>query len=241
MMLVVNVYKKPGFTLMELLITLTLFAIIMTFLMTSFFQFQDQNQRMESVVELRQESRILERIIREDLQNVLFLHEFMKRGTQDYDQRKSGIIGVSEAVGDRDNDSIHMHVGRLNRFYRTIPHDKDPAIHEVSYFLEETGQQTVQLRRREEFYIDSDITEGDESIVHTLSDNVRSFDVKYYIGVDPEEVEEWDSAENSKRGASALPAGVKVTIELENEKGEILKSAFQVNIKPDMGTMIKWK
>jgi len=232
---------KPGVTLLELLITLTMFAAIMTFLMTSFFQFQDQNRRVDSIFQLRQESRILERIIREDLQNVLYLFEFMGGGSREYDQRRSGIYGINEIIGDRDNDSIHMHVGRLSRFYRTVPNEKDPAVHEVSYFLEETEQGTQLLRRREEFYVDPDITDGDESIVHTLSENVLSLDIKYYKGADPEPNDEWDSADYAKKKEQPIPAGIKVAMELENKNREILKTAFQVNLKPDMGLLIKWK
>ena len=55
-----------GFTLMELLVTLSLFSAIMGFLMTSFFQFHQQSDRMESILKLRQETRILERILRNE-------------------------------------------------------------------------------------------------------------------------------------------------------------------------------
>jgi len=233
--------KLPGFTLLELLITLSLFGAILAFLTTSFFQFQDQNRRTESIFQLRQESRILERIIREDLQNVLYLYAYTSGGTKDFDQRKSGIYGISEEVGELNKDSIHMHVGRLSRFHRSVPHNRDPAVHEVSYYLEESDQDQLHLKRREDFYIDPDITDGDESIVHTISDNVRSLDVKYYQAKSPDELDEWDSTEVFKKKGHPLPAGIYVTIELENKNGEKLKSDFHVNLKPDMGASIKWR
>lgn len=233
--------RMQGITLLELLITLSLFGAIMTFLTTSFFQFQDQNRRTESIFQLRQESRILERIIREDLQNVLFLYGYMSGGTKDLDQRKSGLYGISEEVGGLNKDAIHMHVARSSRFHRSVPFQRDPAVHEISYFLEEVEQDQLHLKRREDFYIDPDITEGEESIVHTISENVRSFDIKYYKAKSSDALDEWDSTEVYKRKEHPLPAGIFVTIELENEKGEKLKTDFQVNLNPDMGVSIKWR
>ena len=232
---------KPGITLLELLITLSLFGAIMALLTTTFFQFQDQNRRAESVFQLRQESRILERIIREDLQNVIYLHAYMGGGSKDFDQRRSGIYGISEEIGELNRDRIHMHVGRLSRFHRSVPFNKDPAVHEVSYYLEESEQGQWQLKRREEFYIDPDITDGDESIVHTISDHVLSLDVKYYQGNSQETLDEWDSTDIDKQGKQPLPSGVNVTMELVNDRGEKLKTDFQVNLRSDMGALIKWK
>jgi|APSaa5957512622_1039677.scaffolds.fasta_scaffold54392_2 prepilin-type N-terminal cleavage/methylation domain-containing protein len=233
--------RMQGFTLLELLITLSLFGAIMAFLTTSFFQFQDQNRRAESIFQLRQESRILERIIREDLQNVLFLYGYMSGGTKDLDQRKSGLYGISEEVGELNKDAIHMHVARSSRFHRSVPFQRDPVVHEISYFLEEVEQDQLHLKRREDFYIDLDITEGEESIVYTISENVRSFDIKYYKAKSLDALDEWDSTEVYKRKEHPLPAGIYVTIELENEKGEKLKTDFQVNLNPDMGVSIKWR
>ncbi|MBT4089420.1 MAG: prepilin-type N-terminal cleavage/methylation domain-containing protein, partial [Deltaproteobacteria bacterium] len=57
--------KKNGFTLLELLLTLSIFAAIMGLLMNVFFQFKDQSNRFGSTLDLRQEARILELLLRQ--------------------------------------------------------------------------------------------------------------------------------------------------------------------------------
>ncbi len=232
-----------GFTLMELLIALSLFSAIAGILMSSFFQFNRQANRMESILKLRQELRILERIIRNDVQSVVYLHEFMKDSGQDYDNRKSGIYGIDEGTGTSSSDQIHMHVNAPSRFQRTLQTRRDPELHEVSYFLEESDGGKFQFKRREEFYIDTDITEGGRSIVHTLSHHIISFDVKYYRGNEIEPLDEWDSSVNARQNppSDALPSGVIVSLVIRGDDGEELSSDLQVNLKPQMGTGITWR
>jgi len=232
-----------GFTLMELLIALSLFSAIAGILMSSFFQFNRQANRMESMLQLRQELRILERIIRNDIQSAIYLYEFMKDPQQEMDGRKSGIFGIDEMLGSKNGDRLHMHVNAPSSFQRTLPAEKDPEIHEVSYFLENTDKEHFQFKRREEFFVDPEITEGERSIVHTLSHHITSFDVKYYQGSETEPRDEWDSSENSKNssGASILPSGVVVTLEIKGDGGESLTSELQVNLRPPMGRRIVWR
>ncbi len=89
-------HGSKGFTLMELLVTLSLFSVIMGFLMSTFFQFNQQSKRMESILKLRQEIRILERIIRNDLQTVVYLTGFMTDPLNERDDRKSGETRIKE-------------------------------------------------------------------------------------------------------------------------------------------------
>lgn len=235
-----------GFTLLELLITLGLFAAIMSILMNTYFQFHKQNERLESILQLRQEARILEQILREDLKSVVYLDEFMKDPRGEKDGRKSGLVGIDNSSGDKDRDSLNMHVNHPNRFLRGLPLDRDPEIHEVGYFLEETESGSLRLKRREEYYIDTDITDGEESIVHTLSENVVSLDIKYYRGIDLEALDEWNNSntidsDNQNNKSDKIPAGVKITLEFSSQTGETLKSIFQFNMHPKMGSFIDWK
>ena len=232
-----------GFTLIELLVTLSIFAAIMGLLLSSFFQFQQQGNRLEEITSLRQEARVLERIIRMDVQSAIYLDEFMANPQDRIDQRKSGILGVNGTNAEMDADQIHLHVNNPSRFQRSIELEVDPEIHEVSYFLEEDDQQKLQLRRREEFYIDSDITEGDRSITHTLSYNVTSFNVQYFKGVEEEPEDEWDSStyETSKDDLDKLPTGILISMELRNSAGEEVSSSTQINIKPYMGSGNSWR
>ncbi|MBU2644189.1 prepilin-type N-terminal cleavage/methylation domain-containing protein [bacterium] len=234
--------KQNGFTLLELMLTLTLFAAVMGLVMNLFFQFKDQTNRFDSILDLRQESRILEHLLRQDLQSAVYLANFMKPSPDGDDGRQSGIVGVDEQIGDRAADRLHLHVNRLTRFHRGLALEKDPEIHEVSYYLEETTDNRLQFKRREQFYVDIDITEGDGSIVHALSDHVVAFDLQYYRQENPEPIEEWGTQmiRRQMETAVGIPAGVTVTLKLQNEAGESVDTQFQINLQPEMGASIKW-
>ncbi|NQU63646.1 MAG: prepilin-type N-terminal cleavage/methylation domain-containing protein [SAR324 cluster bacterium] len=237
--------KRRGFTLLELMVTMTLFAAIMGLLMNVFFQFKDQSTRFESVLSLRQEARILERLLQQDLQSAVYLFEFMdpKALQEDNDGRQSGIVGIDEKIGAEESDRIHMHVNRPVSFYRGLPITKDPEIHEVSYSLIEVAGKRLQFKRREQFYIDSDITDGDGSISHTLSENVVAFDLKYYRQNSPDPIEEWGTEEirRGMKDAFGIPAGVAVSLKLQEASGETFETQFQINLQPAMGANIVWK
>lgn len=231
--------KKNGFTLLELLLTLSIFAAIMGLLMTAFFQFKDQSTRFGSKMDLRQEARILELLLRQDLQSAVNLVKFVAKKD---DGTQSGIVGIDDINGDNDSDRIHLHVNRPARFYRGLPFEKDPEIHEVSYYLEEVDDK-YQFKRREQFYIDSDITDGDDSISHALSENVVAFDLKYYLQNKLEPIEEWgtEGIRREEKDAIGIPAGVAVTLKLHDSRGESLETQFQINLQPNLGTGITWK
>lgn len=237
--------KRSGFTLLELMVTLTLFATIMGLLMNVFFQFKDQSIRFESVLSLRQEARILEQLLQQDLQMAVYLTEFMDAAALrgDDDGRQSGIVGIDETMGENESDQIHLHVNRPVRFYRGLPIAKDPEIHEVSYYLEDLADNRIQFKRREQFYIDSDITDGDGSISHTLSENVVAFDLKYYPKNSQDPIEEWGTEEiqRSMKDAFGIPAGVMITLKFLDLSGESFETQFQINLQPAMGANIKWK
>lgn len=231
---------SKGFTLLELLITMTLFSVIMMILMNTYFNFTKQSTILQNKLTLRQEMRGLQQLLREDLQAAIFLEEFMKNVDQNVDLRKSGIYGLNSFIGDKDNDELHLHVNRPSRFYRLLDLGSDPEIHEVSYFLKEIEDGKFKLKRREEFYIDTDITTGDRGITYTLSTSVTSFDIKYFqLETKGDGVVKWDSS-SRKAFDGRMPAAVSVSLELVDESGEKLASTFEVNLKPLMGIGIEW-
>ncbi len=231
-----------GFTLLELLVALGLFGVITGILMSSFFQFHQQSDRMETILRLRQELRIIEQIIRNDVKSVVYLDKFMDDPKKLQDGRKTGIYGVDESGSDYSKDQLHMHVNNVSRFHRNLTKEHDPEIHEVSYFLEENETGEFKFKRREEFFIDNDITAGERSILHTLSSKIVSFDVKYFKATSEEEADEWDSSSYVSTGLQAdkIPAGLIITLKIKDKNGESLTSDMQINIQPYMGQNVEW-
>ncbi len=235
--------NKRGFTLLELLLTLSLFAAIMGLLMNVFFDFKEQTARFDSHLNLRQEARVLEHLLRQDLQAAVYLIAYADPKESEDEGNLSGIVGFDEQSGDRQKDRLHMHVNRPVRFFRGLSLEQDPEIHEVSYFLDEESEGRIRFKRREQFYVDSDMTEGDESISHTLSENVIGFDVKYYLSTGQESLDEWGTPDIKREfdKAVGIPAGAVVTLKLRDLDGETFESHFQINLQPDMGAGIEWK
>lgn len=229
--------------MLELLITMTIFSAIMGLLMSSYFQFHQQNQRIESILSLRQELRILEKLLREDLQSVVYLDKFMSPAKRRYNtDLRSGLYAISEVGENEDEhmDVIHMHVKRRSLFLRTLPLSQDPELHEVSYYLEKNEEtEKLEFKRREEFYVDTDITEGDESIIHAISERVVSFNLEFYRERVEEADDEWDST-GGNRNQTRLPAGIKVTLVMKDPKEETLESSFEINLRPKMGQTALW-
>lgn len=238
--------RYKGFTLLELLVTLGLFAAIMGVLLSVFFQFKDQTARFESILTLRQEARILEHLLRQDLQSAVYLRKFVHKinvpGLYSGEERQSGIIGIDDQLGEQATDRLHMHVNRPARFFRGLDPARDPQLHEVSYFLVEEDQ-SWHFKRREQYYIDADMTDGLNSIVHTISQNVVGFDIRYYLPDRSEAIDEWgtDAIQREFENARAIPAGLEVSIELQSADGESYATQFQINLKPELGAGIEWK
>lgn len=235
--------KKDGFTLLELLVTLGLFAAIMGLLMNVFFQFKDQSTRFESMMALRQEARVLEHLLRQDLQAAVNLSKYATSGGGGDEPNRSGVIGVDEQEASEESDELHLHVNRPVRFFRGLEPNKDPELHEVSYFLDLDDNERKNFTRREQFYIDSDMTDGENSISHVLSTNVAGLDLKFYLSGRAEPLDEWGTSaiQREFEAAVGVPPGIQVTLKLKSPSGEILENQFQINLQPDMGADIKWK
>ena len=227
---------QSGLTLLELLLALSIFSFMMAFVVNSFFQFHQQNDRVNAIFELRREARILEKLMREDIGSVVYLSQFMLPGEGGYqDERKSGVLG--------EEDRIYMHVRSRSKFYRTLSIEQDPEVHEVAYFIENQGtDDTPALMRREQFFIDPDITDGDNSISHVLSENVTSLKFRYFA--ENQSIEDgedtWDSTDETRIGKE-IPVGIEVSLVLKNKVGDDYTTVFQINTRPDMGESVKWR
>lgn len=233
-----NTHKQNGFSLLELLTTLAIFSAIMTLLLNSIHQLSQQNEKVHARLSLRQEARILERVMKEDIIAAVYLKRFMEKNLDNTtDDRKSGIYGVDDTINEVAADKIHMHVNQFSKFHYGRPHTEDPELYEVSYYLEETNPPSTlfKLIRREELYLDNDITDGDRSIRHSLTDRIQTLNIVYFAKKSSESEDEWESTSLKK-----LPSAVKVQFSLQNKEGETKDVTFQVNLRPHMGNSVIW-
>src|SRR3989339_237038 len=217
-----------GFTLLELTITLALFAGMMTLLLGGFFQFQRGKEKLSHHQGLTQRLRLAEHLLAQDLQSALFAKSFARVATAAEPERPSGIWAENHSLGTREEDKLHLHTARRSRFYRGEERAFGPGLHEVSWFVtEEAGVR--HLVRREEYSLDPDITRGPRSQGHSILRGIASFDLKFYEAGGKEPLEEWQS-----KAEHPLPQAVKVTMQLQDGE-QTLETSFTLNLRPKMG------
>lgn len=223
-------------SLMEMFLSLLLMGMISALLASTLFESSKQKNRMSSELEFRQETRIILRFLKNDLQSTVYLSDYVKSGSQE--DRKSGILlenlQENNHTENVDADKLYMHVRHKSVMFKGTDAKNDPGLHEVGYYLEPLENNLFRLMRREEFYIDSDITGGERSRTAPISEHIASLNFEFLQESQDDRSEEWlqewDSKKYSTQGKYPLPIAVKITLEMGNEKKESFKEVMEINL-----------
>ena len=221
-----------GFTLLEILVSMTLFSAIAGLLMSSFLNFQGIGQRLDNKMKLRQELRNLETLIREDIYNVVYLDHFANTGAGT--SRPSGMRSQDQQEGTLQRDRLDLQVHSRGKFFTGFKRAYNPELFEVSYYFSQNHQGETGFYRRESYFIDGPIEEGGEEIVHRLSTHVKVFNLTFY-DQDNKTLPKWTSTKTAN-----LPAGVEVDLTIQNKQGEEMTQRFTINLHPSMGANVSW-
>ena len=84
--------KKPGFSVLELLISVALLSLVMFLLYGAFFQISNSSLKVNSTLETRQELRLLMKMVLDDLQSIKYLKHFADSGQSTIQERETGLI-----------------------------------------------------------------------------------------------------------------------------------------------------
>ena len=219
---------RPGFTLIELLVALSLLSVVLTLLFGGFFQISNSANRLNERLTQRQELRLLADMIAQELLAAQYLKELAKGGNS------SGIVAETRPVGDGDFTRIDFHAAVPVRYYRQVPPERDPRLHELGYWVEldeDTGDPV--LMRREDFYLDDELSAGGESV--RMAAGVEAFLVEFLPaeGAGSSETLEqwtdrWDSI-NAPNNAK-MPLAIRLTLSLKVESGNPLSETHVVNL-----------
>ena len=236
---------KFGFSILELLISVTLLGLVMSILYSAFFQISNYSLKVQSALDARQELRLLMKIVLDDLQKVRYLKHFADSEQGENQQRETGLI-ADRNLGPENPDtgqleevsSIDFHTAIKSRFF---PEEnfRDPELHEVGYSLHENlDAKTWEFMRREDFYIDTNLREGGK--YNVLSEEVTKFELEFLEsetalaggGFREKWTKVWDSDERLCSDLDVnenfcLPRAVRLTIALK-AKGEKTISDTQV-------------
>jgi len=236
---------KAGFSILELLISVTLIGLVISVLYASFFQISNSTIKVQSTLDARQELRLLMKIVLDDLQKIRYLEKFADSDQSETQLRETGLI-ADRNLGPENPDTgqieevstIDFHTAIVSRFFPEENY-RDPGLHEVSYSLQENPDTKIwEFIRREDFYIDKNLREGGK--YNVLSEEVTKFELEF---LESETAlaeggfrENWTKVWNSdERFCSdlkikenfCLPRAVRLTIALK-AKGEKIISDTQV-------------
>ena len=240
--------KKQGFTLLELLIAISLLGLLIVIIYGSFFQISTLSKLVKSDISLREELRLIMKIAIDDLQNIRYLKNFPEPEIDKFSQRETGII-AERIIGSRNIEKLEIDEYSLISFHSSTkslfyPEKKefDPEIHEIGYFLLEDPQtKKYNFLRREDFYLDKNIKEGGK--IQIISQSVEKFDVEFLEsetelaggGYKENWTKKWNSNENvcmnqNNLSNFCLPRAIKLTISLKGEDERIVSDSQVVNL-----------
>ncbi|MBF0238133.1 MAG: type II secretion system protein [SAR324 cluster bacterium] len=240
--------KPSGFSMLELLVSISIMSLIMVLIYSAFFQISNYSIQVKNTLQGKQELRLLMRIVLDDLQSVQFLEQFTTFNNPSETVYQTGIISKRDTRNEYgENSSIHFHAAIPTRFFpEYLP--KDPQLHEVGYFLQlepETGAWS--FKRREDFYIDDNLTEGGRE--HELSRKIIEFQLEFLEkrlaladgSIKEQWVNEWNSKEDSKQSCRppsikeskadpCLPVALKLTMALKDEQNQVFRETLEINL-----------
>ncbi len=232
---------RKAFSLIELLVSITLLAIVSAMIYGAFFQVSNSSLKVKASLSQSQELRLLMKMVLDDLQAVQYLEHFVE---DEESVAETGII-AEMVLGPESSEvsQIDFHAALPSRFYRDIESVRegmDPRLHEIGYRLElDTTRDVWQFKRREDFYIDEDLREGGREQI--LSESVIEFSVSFRIetktaaGFLEESFEdyEWNTDEREcfeNISNRCLPDAIQLSMSLKGESGEIVNDSQVINL-----------
>lgn len=222
----------PGFTLIELLVAMGLLATVMSLIYTSFFQISGNVTRLNAELERRQEIRLILELIARDLSGAKYLKGFVGRTTN-----PSGIQAEKTFALGTDYSKLSFHTASPTRFFRKIPEEADPGLHEVGYLVEESEEdgEILLLKRREDFYLDNDIDDGGVTVL--MLKGVGVFKVEFLSGGTSATAETWGLTWDSNRSTTKgkMPKAVRITLSLGKEDEEPELEVVEFNLPAAVG------
>jgi len=226
--------RRGGFTLIELLAALAILSLVLTLAYGSFFQISGAAIGLKGELEDQQELRLLLKMIADDLQSARYLANFAaKQGTKP--ANPTGIIAKVRFVGKSEFSYIDFHAATESRFFRQRPPELDPGLHEIGYSVQEdTAANTINLVRREDYYLNSDMQQGGVSVI--LTRRLETFSLAFLLppdaaGSTTERWErEWISTERPE--SSRMPRAIRIGLGLIGKDGRPVRDSIDVNL-PD--------
>ena len=193
--------KASGFTLLELLISITIILVIMTMIYSAFSNSSNTIRICSERIDIYQTARTTLERMAEDISCAIVPKD---RGLDDI---RYGFIGEDRELDGMPADTLSFISTSMLKFTQGF---RGAGLCEIGYSIE-TDPETDEyvLYRRQDNTIDDEIDRG--GIVNELAQQIRGIDLEYY----DEKGTQWESWRFDDRGS--LPTMVEITVSLEDE------------------------
>jgi prepilin-type N-terminal cleavage/methylation domain-containing protein len=208
--------KKTGFTLFEILITLTILSVVLSLLYMTFNQSMMVMAAAGDRAEVIQEGMLIRERMGMELKG-----SFISPAGNRPSPFRYGLIGRSNKEGEFYHDQMDF-------TSLTPPHSDiqggEGEIQEIGYFLErEPGGKGLTLFRRQDEPLDGDLQRGGRTL--SIRDGVRGLSFTYFDR-QGESQKEWNSLDGNRR--SQLPARIEILLTLEDAHSQLHTFRSQV-------------
>ncbi len=205
-----------GFTLFEILITLSILGVVVSLLYLTFHQSMAVMAEMDDRAEVIRQGRMILEKVTGELRGAALVSP--KEGFQAY---RTGLVGRSTKEGKDFLDRLD---------FTHLPHPGEISVEggwgviELGYFLDRApGGKGFTLFRRQDEARDGDLLRGGRSLA--LCDRVRSLSFSYFDR-QGKRGKEWNSLEGERR--NQLPSRVEIHLRLEDSRGQVHDFRTQV-------------
>ncbi len=194
---------ETGFTLMEVILAITIVSLIMLTIYGTLYAMIDAKQQIEKEGIKAKSGPPIMKLIEQDVSSVWCMNI----------HNNDVFIGEDNTVNGEAADSIHMITATDSTIVEMSGEEAVRSdLCEVSYRIRAnpSNPDYLELYRRQDFHVDDEISEGGR--YELLYEHVKSFEVKYYKDLveDADEYDEWDAKERNR-----LPAAIEVILTLE--------------------------
>jgi type II secretion system protein J len=208
--------SRNGFTLLEILLSLTLLAIILATIYQAFFGHVKTMEATRLIEEHYQIGRTALDIMAREIEGAYL-------GSEEHTYIFLGIDGQS--VEGVPTDTLHF---VTTSSFTGSDRLQESGLREITYrFTVDQETEEGLIVRREDQTVDEDLQTGGREQI--LAERIKGLDL-LFIDEEGKEVEAWDSAESKQ-----LPVAVKITIFIDEEGTEGLSMSAWTSIPLSLG------
>ncbi len=210
-----------GFTLLELMVAMTLFTIVMGAAYSLFDSAQAISSDAGKVSRNQQEARFVLETLRRDLQGVVGMGMYDQESESTEDSVYQ-FLGSDDGSEEEPRDEIQFLALNRDTLYSTSP-ESDLTM--TRYYLVEKGENpTVQslVRIKNAALLSSDSLQDEEEEAEEIGPNVMNVNFRYFDG------EDWQDSWNSSLSLT-LPKAIEVTVFIRiPEEDQVVKFSSKI-------------